>query len=150
MLRVKLDGKAISGICDSPGQDGCKVAIDSGTSGITAPTDELRVLNQALNIDPSCTNFDSLPTLTFEMARAGTDGRHPDNIVALNIEPEDYVQRRRANNWEGQDLHVCSSVALALDVAAPRGPLWVLGDAFLRVYTYSTNCFEKMRRKIIF
>ena len=68
------------------------------------------------------------------MARAGTDGRHPDNIVALNIEPEDYVQRRRANNWEGQDLHVCSSVALALDVAAPRGPLWVLGDAFLRVY----------------
>ena len=134
MLRIKIDGTSIPGICEAPGQDGCKVAVDSGTSGITAPSGELRVLNEALRIDPRCTNFGSLPALTFEMARAGTSGERPEDVVSLVLQPEDYVQRRTAAGWGSQDSDVCSSVALALDVAAPRGPLWVLGDAFLRVY----------------
>ncbi len=134
MLRITVDGRPVLGICDGPGQDGCKVAVDSGTSGITAPSGDLGVLNRALRIDPRCTNFDSLPVLTFEMARAGTSGERPEDVVSLALQPVDYVQRRTAAGWGGLDSDICSSVALALDVPAPRGPLWVLGDAFLRVY----------------
>ena len=132
MLRIKIDGVPVGGICNNPAQDGCKVAIDSGTSGITAPSNELQTLKRALKIDPRCNNFDLLPTLSFEMARAGTDGKRVEDIVALVLEPKDYVQRR-STGWN-DDSTVCSSIAVPLDVPRPRGPLWVLGDAFLRVY----------------
>ena len=113
-------GNAKLGVCE-PGP--CKLAIDSGTSMITGPRDSVERLWQRLNVSPDCSNIKTLPSLAF----------HVGDSLMLTLTPQDYLLQ--AIDWQGSPPSVkCQLAIMPLDVPPPRGPIWVLGDAFLRAY----------------
>merc|ERR1740121_1532832 len=93
---------------------GCQAAVDTGTSQLAGPTDVINDLTQRLNVKTDCSNFDNLPDLGFVMS---------GNV--MNLKPTDYVDK-------GSDG--CQVSLMPLDVPPPNGPLFVLGDPFLRKY----------------
>lgn len=98
-------------------------AIDTGTSLIAMPTDEAATINKQIGgtrlptgqyiID--CATLPTLPTLTLTFGG-----------VEFPMQPTDYVLQ-----LQGQ----CLSSFFGLDIPAPAGPLWIVGDSFLRAYT---------------
>ncbi len=56
---ILLGGKDI-GLCS----DGCKLVVDTGTSLMTGPYDQLKLLLSEIEIDSECTNLQSLPEIT--------------------------------------------------------------------------------------
>jgi len=92
----------------------CQVAVDTGTSQLAGPTEVINELSRRLNVKSDCSNFKSLPDLGFVM----------DDHV-LNLKPTDYVDK----SSEG-----CQVALMPLDVPPPNGPLFILGDPFLRKY----------------
>ncbi|KAJ1425560.1 Saposin-like type B, region 1 [Sesbania bispinosa] len=66
----------------------------------------------------SCDSISQLPNITF------TIGDKP-----FVLTPEQYILKTGEGIAE-----VCLSGFIAFDIAPPRGPLWILGDVFMRVY----------------
>jgi len=124
--KVAVDSISVGGddsiIC--PG--GCVSPIDSGTSIMFGPVNEVRALHEAiggLELCPGtglvyllCRRISEMPDLTFTI-----DG----NDFVLT--PEEYVWQVTAG---GQTQ--CVSGILALDL--PMGPWWILGDSFMGAY----------------
>ena len=107
----------------------CKVALDTGTSLITGPSGAALRLLDVLGVRSDCGNQRSLPDIVFGF-RGG---------VQLTLKPEDYVIRHplpdsRQRLAQGTGEITCKAGVMGLDVPPPRGPLWVLGDVFLRRY----------------
>lgn len=102
------------------GDVGCKLVLDTGTTLLTAPPGVVRSLMRQLPMDSNCDGMDSLPTLTYVI-----------HGQRFDITPDDYVVR--AESPDGARHH-CKPGFMALDVPAPRGPLFVLGDIFMRAY----------------
>jgi len=92
----------------------CQVAVDSGTSLLAGPSSVIEDLKDKLQVEEDCSNFDQLPVLGFVIG---------DKV--LNLAPEDYIDK--------SDDH-CELSLMSLDVPPPRGPLFVLGDPFLRKF----------------
>ncbi|WFD34273.1 saccharopepsin [Malassezia cuniculi] len=95
-------------------------AIDTGTSLIAMPTDVAEILNKEIGAQRSwsgqytldCDKVKDLPPLTFYF-----DGK------PYAINGTDYVL-----NLQG----TCVSAFMGMDMPAPVGPLWIIGDVFLR------------------
>eukprot|EP00164_Ancoracysta_twista_P006503 GFYU01009058.1.p1 GENE.GFYU01009058.1~~GFYU01009058.1.p1 ORF type:complete len:470 (+),score=94.42 GFYU01009058.1:51-1412(+) len=113
---VKVDGVSL-GICNNT-TEGCRVAIDSGTSLITGPTREMSQVIKDFQVGPSCKHGAKMPEVTFVC-----DG------VEFTLQGEDYlVEIPHATHTE------CLVGLMPLDIPKPRGPLWIFGDVFLRNY----------------
>lgn len=108
----------LQGFCGADGGRGCKAAVDTGTSLIAGPSDVMSRLMAQVSIDSKCRNMDSLPTVTFVL------GGHKYDLA-----PQDYVRMVRSNGRLS-----CLSGFTPVDVPPPRGPLWILGDIFIRKY----------------
>jgi len=99
-----------------------KAIIDSGTSLLAGPTEAVKalaekvgaqlVMGKEYTID--CSKVASLPKLTVTL------GGHD-----FDLEGKDYTL-----NAGGQ----CLFAFIPLDVPAPRGPLWIMGDVFMKKY----------------
>ncbi len=97
-------------------------AIDTGTSLIAMPKAEAQRLNEIIGAKRTplgqyfveCDKIPEMPELTLTFA--GTP---------FVLSPEDYVLQ-----VQGQ----CLSSFIGLDIPPPAGPLWIVGDAFLRRY----------------
>ena len=111
---------------------GCKLAVDSGTSLFTGPSVAVRELTASLRsrLGPYC-DLSRMPTLTFRV------GGHN-----FEFAPSDYVMRAGV-----APASHCSVAFMALDVPPPRGPLWVLGDVFMRKYV---TIFDRDHQRIGF
>jgi len=111
----------------------CKAAVDTGTSLITGPSDAINKLQEMMGQVTNCEDLSGMPTITFMI-----DG------LAYPLTPQQYVLQFEAE--DGQPAS-CLLGFKALDVPPPRGPLWVLGDVFLRTYF---SVFDRSRNRIGF
>ncbi|XP_006161015.2 napsin-A-like, partial [Tupaia chinensis] len=105
---------------------GCAAILDTGTSQITGPAEEIQALQTAIGGIPllagehlvRCSDIPKLPSVSFLLGG-----------VWFNLTAQDYViQVARAG------VHLCLSGFQALDMPPPVGPLWILGDVFLGTY----------------
>jgi len=108
-------------------QNGCQVAVDTGTSMLAGPSDLVDKLNQMVNVRDDCSNFQNLPNIGFQMGNQ-----------VLNLKPDDYIDR---------DSSSCSFSLMALDVPPPKGPVFIFGDPFLRRFV---TIFDRKNSRVGF
>mmetsp|Transcript_34743 Transcript_34743/g.86674 ORF Transcript_34743/g.86674 Transcript_34743/m.86674 type:complete len:420 (+) Transcript_34743:84-1343(+) len=103
------------------------VILDTGTSVIAGPIKEVRAIAERAGAVPilgtgefmiDCALVDALPDLTLTMSGQ-----------TFSLSGKEYVIKVSSFGQEA-----CLFGFLGIDVPAPRGPLWILGDIFLRKY----------------
>ena len=104
-LAIKVNGIEIGNCKIEP----CKIAVDTGTSTISGPVQDIHSLTETLNIDSDCRNYASLPNIEFVLESKDTSV----GFYTLNLTPQRYAQRNG---------NLCSPALMGLDVPAPRGP----------------------------
>lgn len=108
---------------------GCVGIIDSGTSVMTGPYEEVKAINDALG------GFE-IPALHEWIINCDTIPDMPDIIWTINgvtylMTPEDYILK-----VEDQGQEQCISGFVGLDLPFPRQDYWILGDSFMgKVYS---------------
>jgi hypothetical protein len=113
--QVKLDDVTVGNQKMKVCHGNCSVVVDTGTSLIAGPTDIVNMLIDKLNVSSDCSNFDKLPNIGFVIQ---------DHI--MNLSPEDYVDRNGTSD--------CGVSLMTQDVDPAEGPMFILGDPFLRKY----------------
>ncbi|KAI9033121.1 aspartic peptidase domain-containing protein [Hyaloraphidium curvatum] len=106
-----------------------RAAIDTGSSLFAMPVAEADELNQRIGGKKNfagqyildCGTVASLPVLNLTFA-----GKE------FELTPDDYVLRAGASPIGGGEQ--CISGFMGIDIPPPAGPLWIVGDVFLRVY----------------
>ncbi|XP_019407201.1 PREDICTED: cathepsin D [Crocodylus porosus] len=105
---------------------GCEAIVDTGTSLITGPTEEVKELQKAIGAKPlikgqyviPCEKVPTLPPVSLVL------GGKPHQLTG-----EQYVFKVTV-----QGETICLSGFSALDIPPPGGPLWILGDVFIGPY----------------
>ncbi|XP_006026954.1 cathepsin D [Alligator sinensis] len=107
-------------------KEGCEAIVDTGTSLITGPTEEVKELQKAIGAKPlikgqyviPCEKVPTLPSVSLVL------GGKPYQLTG-----EQYIFKVTV---QGQTI--CLSGFSGLDVPPPGGPLWILGDVFIGPY----------------
>ncbi|PKI82548.1 saccharopepsin [Malassezia vespertilionis] len=97
-------------------------AIDTGTSLIAMPTDVAEILNKEIGATRNmlgqytvdCEKVAGLPDLTMTL-----------NGESYILAPSDYILELQG---------ICASAFMGLDLPEPIGPMWIVGDVFLRKF----------------
>ncbi len=97
-----------------------QLVVDTGTSLLTGPRAQISKLLHDIKVGSDCTDLSRLPTLTYIIE--DSHGEHE-----FTLEPEFYVVRSQNRNARTGRPRYCKPGFMALDVPAPRGPLWILG-----------------------
>jgi len=132
--QIKMDSLVVGTTHACAG--GCHAIVDSGTSLLAGPSEEIKRINNAIGATPiingesmvDCNSLKSMPDV--EIVLTGKK---------YTLKPDDYVLKV---SQAGQEL--CISGFLGLDVPPPMGPLWILGDVFMGKY-YTTFDFAHNR-----
>ncbi|XP_077013705.1 cathepsin E [Tamandua tetradactyla] len=105
--------------------EGCQAIVDTGTSLITGPSDKIKQLQKVIGAAPmdgeyamECANLNVMPDVTFII-----------NGVPYTLGPPAYTLLDFVDGTQ-----FCSSGFQGLDIQPPAGPLWILGDVFIRQF----------------
>jgi cathepsin D len=118
---VKVGNKSY-GFC----KHGCKAAVDTGTSMLTAPSQAYRKLQNKIKLH--CNDLDRVPDLVYVIS--GKEFPIPAREYVLTFTSEG----EEDPGMHSDDVEDCMTAFMAMDISAPEGPLWVLGDIFLSRY----------------
>ncbi|XP_033928272.1 cathepsin D-like [Melopsittacus undulatus] len=138
MDRVSVGSPGSVGCRDPPlCRGGCEAIVDTGTSLITGPSKDIAAMQKALGGTPTmggqylidCTKVQSLPNITFVLEGEG-----------FMITPQEYVLKVSQG-----PSPTCVLGFMSLDVPPPNGPIWILGDVFLRRF-YAV--FDRDRNRV--
>jgi hypothetical protein len=122
--QVPIDAISLHGI-NLGNTSNSSAILDTGTSLLAGPPDVVNDILDKLNVATNCSNFASLPDIGFVV-----DGH------VLSLSPQDYVDRDAGKNE-------CTLPLMTQDVKPGEGPVWILGDPFLRKY-YTIYNRDKM------
>jgi len=114
--------------------EGCKVAVDTGTSLITGPSFQLQQLLNKLDIHQECVNWDDIKDMSLLLEATKPDGSK--YIKPYPLSKKDFVFEMKDDKGVRK---TCTPGLMALDVPQPRGPLWILGDLFMMKYFTQYN-----------
>uniref|UniRef100_H9GRK3 Peptidase A1 domain-containing protein n=1 Tax=Anolis carolinensis TaxID=28377 RepID=H9GRK3_ANOCA len=104
-------------------KDGCQGIVDTGTSLITGPSADIRALHEAIGASHAFGGQVSRRASTHTQCTIISGS----TMAKLNT--------KNANMLKNQSgVSTCISGFMSLDIPKPVGPLWILGDVFLRQY----------------
>jgi len=99
-----------------------RAIVDSGTSLLAGPVSEVKKIAQLVGATPliageyaiDCDKIKTGPSLSFKLG----DG-------TFTLDPVDYILDKQG---------VCLLGMMGINIPPPNGPLWILGDVFMRKY----------------
>jgi len=118
MVDIKIGGKPLNLCGDRPNKL-CTAVVDSGTSLMTGPSDKVHKVIDAIPYKPGMKIRD-LPVLTYVLK-----DRH--GVQEFDLLPRFYMIRH-------PHLGTAKPGFMGLDIPKPRGPLWILGELFMKQY----------------
>jgi len=122
LIDIEYDGVSTNACAEPP----CKAVVDTGTSLLTGPSVYTTRMIRQLNVDRTCNDMENLKTLTYILSDDNGEYR-------FDVDPKFFVLKSMAKRADGKPKF-CRAGMMALDVPKPRGPLFILGDVFMRKY----------------
>jgi len=124
--QFQLQDVSVGGTSQNWCPNGCNAIADTGTSLIAGPMAQMTALNQKLGatvtggegIFSSCPDFSTLPNISFKLANK-----------EFVLTPQQYILQVSALGKTE-----CISGFVGIDLPPQIGPLYILGDVFIRSY----------------
>lgn len=120
--KIFLDDKD-SEICNN----NCAAILDSGTSLITGPENDLVALTQKLG-DADCTHYRDMPDMKFMFSDNDSFSLTPDEYV-VTLHGEDVEFYDHSNNIDD-----CAGTFMPFNILFEGKKVWIMGDVFMSKY----------------